>query len=168
MTGIKLELLTDKDMLYMFEDGTRGGICQASHHHETANNKHMKNYDKNIGSSILEYTDANNLYGWAMIKKLPVGNFKWIKKNDLLKFGEEFIKNYDDNSDKGFLYEVDVEYRIRLQISDSDLPFLFERRKRNKVIKLVGTAEADIEKYVVHLSALKQALNHGLILKENT
>ena len=79
-TGIELELLTNKRMLYMFEEGTKGRICQASGHYKTANNKHMKNDDKNIESSFLQYLDANNLYGWAMIKKLPIGEFKWIKK----------------------------------------------------------------------------------------
>ena len=45
-----------------------------------ANNKHMKNYNKNIKSSHLQYLDANNLYGWAMSKNLPVDDFKWVKK----------------------------------------------------------------------------------------
>ena len=42
----------------------------------------MKNYDKNIESSYIEYLDANNLYGWAMSHKLPVNDFKWIKKKN--------------------------------------------------------------------------------------
>ena len=54
--------------------------------------------------------DANNLQGWAMSQKLPVDNFKWIEKDDLLKFDENFIKNYDENSDKGNILEVDIEY----------------------------------------------------------
>ena len=61
-TGVKLELLTDIDMLLMVEKGTRGGICQATHRYAKANNKYMKNYDKNIESSYIEYLDANNLY----------------------------------------------------------------------------------------------------------
>ena len=53
----------------------------------------MKIYDKSIDSSYLMYVDANNLYGWTMSKKLPVNGFKW--KNDLLRFNEDFIKNYN-------------------------------------------------------------------------
>ena len=70
-TGVKLELLTDYDMLLMVEGGIRGGMCQAIHRYAKANNKHMKNYDKNIESLYLTYLDANNLYGWAMSQKLP-------------------------------------------------------------------------------------------------
>ena len=69
-TNVKLELLTDNDMLLMFEKGIRGGMCQATYRY--ANNKYMNNYDKNKESSYLEYLDANNLYRWAMSEKLPV------------------------------------------------------------------------------------------------
>ena len=79
-TGIRLELLTDIDMLLMVEKGTRGGICQAIHRYAKANNKYMKNYDKSIESSYLMYLDANNLYRWAVSQKLSVEGFKWIKK----------------------------------------------------------------------------------------
>ena len=73
-TGVKLELLTDIDMLLMVEKGTRGGICQATHRYAKANNKYMKNYDKNNEPSYIEYLDANNLYGWKMSQKLPALN----------------------------------------------------------------------------------------------
>ena len=66
-------------MLLMVEKGTRGAICQAIHRHAKANNKHMKNYNKDAISSYLMYLDANNLYGWAMSKKLPINSFKWVK-----------------------------------------------------------------------------------------
>ena len=59
----------------------------------------MKNYDKNKESSFLMYVDANNLYGWTMSQKLPVDGFKWV--DDLSIFTEEFIKNYDEESDIG-------------------------------------------------------------------
>ena len=57
------------DMLLMFEQGIRGGICQAIVPYVKSNNKYLKSCDKNIPSSFLKYTDANNLYGWSMIKK---------------------------------------------------------------------------------------------------
>ena len=76
---VKLVLLTDYDMLLMTEKGIRCGICQAVHRYAKASNKYMKNYDKKIESSYIEYLDANNLYGWAMSQKLPVNGFKWVK-----------------------------------------------------------------------------------------
>ena len=60
--------------------------------------------------------------------------------------------------------ELDIEYPKQLWSSHKDLPFLPERKKLEKVEKLVCSIE-DKEKYVIHIRALKQALNHGLILK---
>ena len=82
-TNIELELLTDYDMLLMVEEGIRGGICHSMHRYAKANNKYMKNYNNNNeGLSSVQYLDANNLYGWAMSKKLPVNGFKWIDNNE--------------------------------------------------------------------------------------
>ena len=75
-TEVKLELLTDIDMLLMVEKGIRGGICNAIHRHAKADNKYMKDYDKNKESSYLKYWDVSNSYGWAMSQKLPVNNFE--------------------------------------------------------------------------------------------
>ena len=99
---VELELLTDIDTLLMIEKDIRGGIFQATHGYAKANNKYMKNYDKNIESSYIEYLDANNLYGWAMSLKLPVNDFKWVKQEDLSQFSEDFIKTYDENSNTGY------------------------------------------------------------------
>ena len=76
-TGIKLELLTDVNMLLMVEKGIRGRTCHVIHRYAEANNKYMKKYDKNKESSYLVYLDASNLYGWEMSQKLPVDSFKW-------------------------------------------------------------------------------------------
>ena len=75
-TNVELELITDYDMLLMIEDGIRGGICHAIQRYAKANNKYMRDYDKNKESSYIQYLDANNLYGMAMTEKLPVKGFK--------------------------------------------------------------------------------------------
>ena len=77
-TGVKLGLINGVDMLLMIEEGIRGGIYHSIHRHAVANNKYMKDYDKNKESSYIIYGDYNNLYGWALIQKLPVDGFEWI------------------------------------------------------------------------------------------
>ena len=161
-TNIELELLTDYDMLLMVEEGIRGGICHSIHRYAKGNNKYMKNYNNNEESSYIQYLDANNLYGWAMSKKLPVNGFKWIDNNEI---NEDFIKNYDENNDKGYIFEVDVKYPKKLHELHSDLPFLSERIEINKCKKLVCNLYST-KKYVAHINTLKQALNHGLKFKK--
>ena len=99
-----------------------------------------------------------------MSQKLSVNGFMWYNDH-LSDFSEEFIKNYNENSDEGYFLEVDIEYPKKLWSSHKELPFLPERRKLEKVEKLVCSIE-DKEKYVIHKRALKQALNNGLNLKK--
>ena len=132
---VKLELLTNNDMFLMIKKGIRGGICHTIHRYAKANNKYMKNYIKSKESSYIQYLDANNLYGWAMSQKLPVDGFKW--KKNMLKFNEDFMKNYDEDIDKGYIFEVDVKFPKNLHDLHSDLPFLPERVKISKCSKLV-------------------------------
>ena len=73
----------------MVEKGITAGICHAIQRYGKANNKYMKNYDKNKESSYIQYFDANNLYGWAMSQKMPLDGFKG---KNMLKFNEDFIK----------------------------------------------------------------------------
>ena len=82
-TNIEFELLTDYDILLMVEEGIRGGICHSIHRYAKANNKYMKNYNNNEESSYIQYLDANNLYGWAMSKKLPVNGFRWLDSDKI-------------------------------------------------------------------------------------
>ena len=107
-TDIRLELLTDYQMLLIIEEGIRGGMCESTHRYAKANNRYIKIYDKKIESSYLTYLDANNLYEWAMSQKLPVNGFMWYNEY-LSDFNEEFIENYDENSDEGYFLEVDIE-----------------------------------------------------------
>ena len=98
-----------------------------------------------------------------MSQKLPVNGFKWI--GDISETNEEFIKNYDENSDKGYILGVDVKYPEKLHDLHSDLPFLPKRMKIDKCKKLVCNL-CNKKKYVVHIKSVKQALNHGLKLKK--
>ena len=149
----------------MVEKGIRGRICHAILRYAKTNNKYMKNYDKNKESSYIQYLFANNLYGWVMSQKLPADGFKW--KKNVLKFNEDFIKNYDEDSGKGYIFEVNVEYYNIKNLHDlhSDLPFLPERMKIKKCSKLACNFYGK-NNYVVYIRSLKQALNHGLILKK--
>ena len=72
----------------------------------------MKNYDKSKESSHLEYCDSNNLYGWEMSQNVPVNNFEWVKNT--CQFNEDFIKNYNEKSDKVCFSEIDVQYAEKL------------------------------------------------------
>ena len=162
-SGCELELLTDVDTLLMVEKGIRGGICHAMHRYAKANNRYMKDYNKDEEESFLEYLDANNLYGGPMSEPLPVDDFDWVE--DLSKIDEDFIKNYERNSDKGYILEVDVQYPKYLHDLHGDILFLLERMKIDKCSKLVCNLY-DKKDLVAHVRSLKQALNHGLILKK--
>ena len=161
-TEVKLELLIDIEMLLMTEKRTREGICHRIYQSAKANNKYMKDYDKNKESSYLKYWHLNNLYFSAMSLKLPINKFKWIE--DTSKFNEDFIKNYNEESDKRYFLEVDVQYPEKLHELLNDLPFLLERTKIEKVEKLVTNLHDKTED-VMHIRNLKQELNDGLILK---
>ena len=162
-TGVRLELLTDIDRLLMAEKGTRDRICHAIHRYDKANNKYTKNYEENIESSYLMYLDANDLHGWAMSLKLPLNGFEWVK--ELSQFNEGFTKNYNEDSNKGYFLEVDLEYPKNLFNLHCGLPFLPGRKKIERCKKHVCNIH-NKENYVIHIKALKQPLNHGLILKK--
>ena len=96
-----------------------------------------------------------------MSKKLPVNGFKW--ENDLSELNENFIKNYNENSDSGYFLEVVIAYTKQLWSFHKDLSFLPEGRKLEQGEK---DSLEDKEKYAIHVRALKEALNNGLILKD--
>ena len=98
-----------------------------------------------------------------MSESLPIDGFEWLE--DWSKIVEDFTKNYDKDSDKGYILEADVEYPNNLYDLHSDLPFLPEGMKIDKCNKLVCNL-FDKESYVVHIRSLKQRLNHGLLLKK--
>ena len=160
-TGIRLELLLDPDMLLMFERGIHGGITQSVHRWAAANNPYMEEYDSNKPTNYLQYLDANNLYGWAMSQPLPTGEFKWIKCDEDSK---DLVERFAGEKDYGYLLEVDVSYPKELHHLHNDLPFMCTKMKINGVEKLIPNLYYK-RKYIIHIRALKQALDHGLILE---
>ena len=90
VTKAEIETFTDIDMILMTEKGIRGGLTQVVKKHAVANNKYLHDYDSTKKSVFLQYLDANNLYGFAMCKKLPLKGYKWA---DISIFDEECMKN---------------------------------------------------------------------------
>ncbi|XP_051157441.1 uncharacterized protein LOC127279246 [Leptopilina boulardi] len=159
-TNIRLELLTDIDMVMFIERGIRGGISQCTNRYAKANNPYMEEFNESEETSYIVYFDANNLYGWAMIQSLPYGGFKWEENVDI-----NFDFNVADDAPIGYILEVDLDYPNELHEKHSDFPFCPERSKPpgSKEQKLLTTLLPK-RKHVLHYRALKQALEHGLVL----
>ena len=98
-----------------------------------------------------------------MSQNLPVNNFEWIKDNT--QYNEDFIKNYYEESKKGYFFEVDAQYPEKLHELHNDLLLLPEGMKIEKVKKLKANLH-DKTEYVQHRRNLKQLLNYGLIQKK--
>ena len=149
---VKLELLTDYNMLLMIEKGIRGGISMISNRYGKANNKYMIGYDKSKPSKYIQYLDANNLYGWAMCENLPVRDFRWMIEEELQKW-----------KTVPCILEVDLEYPEQLHDLHNDYPLAPERLIVNKVEKLIPNLN-DKKKYIIHHENLKQYLDLGMKL----
>ena len=126
MTNIKLELMTDIDMFQFIEKGLRGGISYIANRYGKANNKYMKKYDEKAPSKYIMYLDANNLYGWAMSQYLPTGRFRWMTQKQIDKID---LAKYKEDSDKGIILEVDLEYPKELHDLHNDYPLAAEKIK---------------------------------------
>ena len=163
-TGQKLELISDYDMLMMFEQGIRGGITHISKRYAEANNKYMKDYNPDNESTFIQYLDANNLYGWAMTQQLPTHGFKWMKDITVEKVMEILEKANHSMSNlgrKGYIFEVDLEYPSNLWESHNDYPLAPEKMIVNGVEKLICHFKPR-KNYVVHYRILRQYLEMGM------
>ena len=161
VTGIKLELLTDPDMLMMVENGTRGGVSMISNRYSEANNKYMDSYDQTKPSKYIQYLDANNLYGWAMSEKMPYKDFKWVDiKNTSV---EEVLSKVLLDENLGYILEVDLEYPSELHDLHNDYPLAPETMKINGVDKLTPNLR-NKTKYILHHRNLGLYLSLGLKL----
>ena len=165
MTSVKLELLSDEDMLLMIEEGIRGGISIISNRYGEANNKYMrKGFNKNKPSKYLMYLDANNLYGGAMSEKLPTHGFKWLSFVEIEKlFNNQVLQVWEKIP---CILEVDLEYPENLHDLHNDYPFCPERVEcKNGVKKLIPNLN-DKTKYIIHYKNLIQCLRAGMKLKK--
>ena len=154
----------DLDMVLMFEKGIRGGITQTVYKMAEANNPYMgEDYDMKRPTIYIQCLDANNLYGWAMSQSLPTGEFKWkqVENRNPITILEEL----SDKIELGYLLDVDVSYPKELHDDHNDLPFMCNKRDVNGVKKLVADLHYK-KNYVIHIRALTQAIEHGLILEK--
>ena len=143
-TEVELELLSDPDMLLMVEKGVRGGVSSIMHRYSKANNKYMgEDYNPTEPSKYLQYLDANNLYGWAMSRPLPIEGFKWMAEDEL--------KDWRKHS---CILEVDLEYPKELHDAHNEYPLAPERLEINKVEKLISNLNNKTS-YVLHYKNLK-------------
>ena len=126
MTNIKLELMTNVDMFQFIEKGMHGGAFYIANRHGKANNKYMKNHDKNAQSKYIMYLDANSLYGWATSQYLPTGNFRWMTDKEISKID---LEKYTTDGKKGLILEVDLEYPQELHDLHNDNPVAPEKAK---------------------------------------
>ena len=161
-TGVELELLSDPDMLLMFEKGIRGGISMISNRHGKANNSYMGDeYDDKRATKYITYLDANNLYGWAMCKPLPTRDFKWMDDDELTSWKNYGSSNRGRQRRYACILEVDLEYSKHLHDLHNDYPLAPERLVLGKVEKLVPNLNDKI-KYVIHYENLKLYESLGL------
>ena len=182
MTNIKLELMTDIDMFQFIERGLRGGISYIANRYGKANNKYMKEYDEKAPSKYIMYLDGNNLYGWAMSQYLPTGGFKWMARKHIDKID---LDKYKEDSNKGIILEVNLEYSKELHDLHNDYPLGPEKIKVSRdmlsgyskriadkynissglVHKLIPTL-SNKEKYVLHYRNLQLYIDLGLKVTE--
>ena len=135
ITDIDLELLSDPNMLLMFEKGIRGGISIISNRYGEANNKYMgRGFNKNKPSKYLMYLDENNLYGCGMSEKLPTHGFKWLTGGEI----EKIYENRHNLNKMPCILEVDLKYPENLHDLHNDYPLCPEKVKcKNGVEKLI-------------------------------
>ena len=164
MTKINLELLSDVDKLLMVEKGIRGGISIISNRYGEANNKYMKDYDKNKASKYLMYLDANNLYGAAMSENLPVHSFKWMTDQEINNiFNNRIVQVWEKTP---CILEVDLEYPEELHDLNNDYPLCPERVECDHGVKKLIPNLRHKNNYVIHYKNLIQCLRLGMKLKK--
>ena len=150
MTKAKIDLLSDLDMLEMFERGIRGGCSFVNEHF----------CEKDDQNEML-YLDVNNLYGEALSMKLPVSGFRWC--DDPTKILET-LPNIDDDGDVGYLLEVDITIPDSLHDYLDDFPLAPEHLTVSTGVKKLIMSHHPKKKYVIHFALLKKYIALGAVV----
>lgn len=182
MTGVRLELLSDVAMHLFVERSVRDRVAMVPTRYAKANNPYVPTYDVNKPHNYI-YLDCTNLYGTAMTKPLPIDEFSWLERNEIEALD---VCTLRDDSETGYMIEVDLGYPYRLHDLHSDLPLAPEKHAisddmllpycmRMKMLKDFACSTAKVEKlvtslndkttYIVHYRTLKLYLEYGMELK---
>lgn len=181
-TQVEIQIFNDqqKDMYNFVEKSIRGGISMICNRYSKANNPGVEGYDKTKDQTHVLYLDANNLYGWAMSQYLPISDYEWVDPSHHDKLLNT-IQSISDESEKGYIFQVDLEYPKELHDSHNDYPLASEKMQvtdemlsdysRSLKAKLGGSS-SEVEKlilnlnnktkYTVHYRNLKLYLQLGL------
>ena len=113
-------------MFQFIEKRMRGGISYIANRYGKANNKYMESHDRKTPSKYITYLDTNNLYDWAMSQYLPIGGFNWLREKEI---NEIDLAKYEEDSKKGLILKVDLEYTKELHDMHNDYPLAPEKIK---------------------------------------
>jgi hypothetical protein len=149
----EIELISYMDMFRFFEKGMGGGVSYIAYRYARANNKYMSTYDKAKPSNYLMYHDGNNLYGWAMSQLLPIGDFKWEEHPNNIDY-----EDYLDDSDRGLVLDVDLEYPERLHLELNGYPLAPESMEIKKDM-ISDYAKEISEKYNISVGGVKKLVS---------
>ena len=184
MTGCELELICDKAMYSMIDDGLRGGVWMISQRYAKANNKYMGDcYNPSEPSSYIMYLDANNLYGWAMSQPMPEREFKWVDEEEFSKI--DWTQQTADQP-IGYFVECDLDYPAAMHDKHNDYPLAPEKFtvdfnclsetqvsiRRNYSMSQSGSNVKLVpnllpkKNYTVHSLNLKFYLEHGMLISK--
>ena len=182
MTKVKLETLKDQEMYTFLESGIRGGVSMICHRRARANNPDADSdytpHDPRRPNEYLMYLDANNLYGWSMVQKLPWKDFEWVPDREFM-----IPICLDPEAEKGYIFEVDLDYPEELHDRHNSYPLAPERKVIDdsflspycldakadlmvsdvKVEKLVPNLLPK-RKYVVHIRNLQYYITQGMVV----
>lgn len=163
-TKVKLELITNLEMIRMIQKGIRGGICLCPKRYAKSNNIYQSDFDPSKPNKYLVYIDCNNLYGYALSGYLPYSDFTFLSEQDCQHLD---VTKISDNNEIGYILEVDLIYPEYLHDLHNDLPFCAQNfiPPGSKYKKLTPNLY-DKFFYVIHYVHLKKCLENGLILKK--